>query len=122
MAGAVVNRDMRSMSAVAVGMLRVGEAFFDGKPRKLGPGERFAVGGDRGAADEAHLLGCNSRAARLTWSRQPRGRPAGLPDRPLANRPRRSRTPCSPCFIWSRSGIANSYNDNPAPVQGADVC
>ena len=39
---------------------------------------------------------------------QPRGRPAGLPDRPLANRPRRSRTPCSPCFIWSRSGIANS--------------
>ncbi len=47
-------------------------------------------------------------------------RSAGLPDRPLANRPRRSRTPCSPCFIWSRSGIANSY-DNPTPVQGADV-
>jgi hypothetical protein len=38
----------------------------------------------------------------LTWSRQPRG-------------------PCSPCFIWSRSGIANSYNDNPAPAQGADA-
>src|SRR6266851_1753633 len=36
---------------------------------------------------------------------QPRGRPAGLPDRPLANRPRRS---CSACFIRSRSGIANS--------------
>src|SRR5258708_7827749 len=27
----------------------------------------------------------NSRAARLTWSRQPRRRPAGLPDPPLAN-------------------------------------
>jgi hypothetical protein len=26
----------------------------------------------------------------------------------------KSRTPCSPCFIRSRSGIANSYNDNPA--------
>jgi len=25
----------------------------------------------------------NSRAARLTWSRQPRGRPAGLPDLPF---------------------------------------
>ena len=36
-------------------------------------------------------------------------RPAGgLPERPLANRPPRSRAPCSPCFIWSRSGIANS--------------
>src|SRR6266436_9315587 len=58
------------------------------------------------------------RAARLTWSRQP----AGLPDRPRTNRPRRSRTPCSPCFIWSRSGIANSYNDNPAPARGADDC
>src|SRR6266851_3394586 len=42
-------------------------------------------------------------------------------DRPLANRPRRSRTPCSACFIRSRSGIANSYNDNPAPAQGADA-
>jgi hypothetical protein len=47
-------------------------------------------------------------------------RPAGLPDRPLANRPRRSRTPCSPCFIRSRSGIANSHNIIPAPAQGAE--
>jgi hypothetical protein len=39
---------------------------------------------------------------------QPRGRPAGLSDLPLANRPRWSRTPCFACFIWSRSGIANS--------------
>src|SRR6266446_8684234 len=53
--------------------------------------------------------GCN-RAARLTRSRQPRDRPAGLPDRP-----------CYPCFIRSRSGIAGSYNDNPAPAQGADA-
>jgi hypothetical protein len=37
-----------------------------------------------------------------------RGRPAGLPDRPVANRSRRSGTPCSPCFIRSRSGAANS--------------
>ena len=35
--------------------------------------------------------------------------------------PRRSRTPCSSCFIRSRSGIANSSNDNPAPAQGADA-
>ena len=54
----------------------------------------------------------SSRAARLTWSRQPRGRPAGLPDRPFANRPRRCRTSCFPCFIWSRSGIGNSFNRN----------
>jgi len=27
----------------------------------------------------------SNRAARLTWSRQPRGRPAGLPDRPFSN-------------------------------------
>src|SRR6266852_3633096 len=32
----------------------------------------------------------------------------------------RSRTPCSSCFIRSRSGIANSYNDNPAAA-GADA-
>src|SRR5438105_14422438 len=44
---------------------------------------------------------------------------ANTPSRPaLANRPCRSGTPCSPCFIRSRSGIANSYNDNPAPAQG----
>jgi hypothetical protein len=54
----------------------------------------------------------SSRAARLTWSRQPRGRPAGLPDRPFANRPRRCRTSCFPCFIWSRSGIGNSFDRN----------
>jgi hypothetical protein len=54
----------------------------------------------------------SSRAAWLTWSRQPRGRPAGLPDRPFANRPRRCRTSCFPCFIWSRSGIGNSFNRN----------
>jgi len=36
-------------------------------------------------------------------------RPAGLPDRPRANRPCRSRAPCSSCFIRSRSGIANSF-------------
>ncbi len=36
-------------------------------------------------------------------------RPAGGIARPaLVNRPRRSHTPCSPCFIRSRSGIANS--------------
>src|SRR4029077_6725496 len=29
--------------------------------------------------------------------------------------------PCSPCFIRSRSGIANSHNDNPAPAHGADA-
>ena len=39
---------------------------------------------------------------------QCRGRPTGLPDRPVANRSRRSRTPCSSCFIRSRSGTANS--------------
>src|ERR1700730_4783057 len=40
---------------------------------------------------------------------------------PFANAKRRqSRIPCSPCFIRSRSGIANSYNDNLAPAQGAD--
>ena len=44
----------------------------------------------------------------LCQRQQPRGRLAGLPERPLANRPPRSRAPCSPCFIWSRSGIANS--------------
>ena len=48
----------------------------------------------------------------MTWSRQPRGRPAGLPDRPFANRPRRCRPSCFPCFIWSRSGIGNSFNRN----------
>lgn len=40
------------------------------------------------------------------------GRPAGLPDRPLTNRPRRSRSPCSPCFIRLRLGIGNSFNRN----------
>src|SRR5438128_6206166 len=74
---------------------------------------RFEMGGD---ADQYRRV-----APRLTWSRQPRGRPTGLPDRPLANRPRRSRTPCSPCFIRSRSGIANSHNDNPAPAQAVEV-
>ena len=39
---------------------------------------------------------------------QSRVRPAGLPDRPVANRSRRSRTPCSSCFIKSRSDTANS--------------
>jgi hypothetical protein len=39
---------------------------------------------------------------------EPRGRPAGSPDLPLANRPRRSRTPSFPCFIWSKSGITPS--------------
>jgi hypothetical protein len=39
---------------------------------------------------------------------QSRGRPTGLPDRPVANRSRRSRTPCSSCFIRPRSGTANS--------------
>jgi hypothetical protein len=39
---------------------------------------------------------------------QPRGRPAGLSDLPLANRPRWSRTPSFACCICSRSGIANS--------------
>jgi hypothetical protein len=53
------------------------------------------------------------------WSRQPWGRPAGLPNRPLVNRPRRSA--CSACFIRSRSGIANSYNDTPAPARGDDI-
>jgi hypothetical protein len=53
----------------------------------------------------------------LTWSRQPRGRPAGFPDWPLANRPRRSLIPCFTCFIRSRSGIANSFNRNPAPAR-----
>jgi len=48
-------------------------------------------------------------------------RPAGGIARPVANRPRRSRTPCSPCFIWSRSGIPNFHNDNPAPAQGVDA-
>jgi hypothetical protein len=33
---------------------------------------------------------------------------AGLPERLLANRPRRSRAPCSACFIRSRSGVADS--------------
>jgi hypothetical protein len=36
----------------------------------------------------------NSRAARLTWSR----RPAGLPGRPRANRPRWSRRTLFPLF------------------------
>ena len=29
--------------------------------------------------------------------------------------------PCYPCFIWSRSGIDNSLNDNSYPLTGADV-
>jgi hypothetical protein len=30
----------------------------------------------------------------------------------FTNRPRRSRSPCFTCFIWSRSGIGNSFNRN----------
>jgi hypothetical protein len=41
-----------------------------------------------------------------------------LPDRPLANRPRRSRTTCFPCSIWSRSGIGNSFDRDLAPADG----
>jgi hypothetical protein len=43
---------------------------------------------------------------------------AAGPDQPLGKRPRRSRAPCSPCFIWSRSGIGNSFR-NLAPVRRA---
>jgi len=43
-------------------------------------------------------------------------RPAGLPERRSANRPRRPRAACSPCFIWSRSGISNSLNCKRAPA------
>ena len=61
-------------------------------------------------------------AARHRWSRSPGqrcrrpvARPAGEIARPsVANRSRRSRTSCSPCFIRSRSGIANS-----APIVAA---
>ena len=36
-------------------------------------------------------------------------------------RPHRSRTPLFPCFIWSRSSVANTHNDNPVPAQCADA-
>jgi len=64
------------------------------------------------------FAGEQQTAARLTWSRQPRGRPAGLPDRPWQTVRSGPAPPCSPCFIRSRSGVANSYNDNPAPAPG----
>ena len=41
--------------------------------------------------------------------------PAGLPDW-FENRPRRSRAPCSACFIRSRSGIANSFKSQSRTV------
>jgi hypothetical protein len=69
------------------------------------------------AGQHLTLAGEQQPRRAVTWSRPPRGRPAGLPDRPLANRPRRSRFPCFTCFIWSRSGIANSFNRNPAPAR-----
>ena len=50
----------------------------------------------------------NISAARVARLEEPRGRPAGLPDRPLANRLRRSCAPCFPYFISSRSGISSS--------------
>jgi hypothetical protein len=49
----------------------------------------------------------NISAARVAQLEEPRGRPSGLPDRPLASRLRRSRAPCSPCFISSRSGTSS---------------
>jgi hypothetical protein len=71
------------------------------------------------AGQRLALAGEHSGEARLMWSRRPRSRPAGLPDRPLGNRPRPSRAPCSTCFIWSRSGIGNSFNRNLAPAEGS---
>jgi len=59
----------------------------------------------------------SSRAARLTWSRQPRGRPAGLPERPLANRPRRSRTPVPPVLSGRDQASPTPFN-NFAPARG----
>jgi len=49
------------------------------------------------------------------WSLQPRGRPAGLPTVAWET------ATCSTCFIWSRSGIGNSFNRNLAPHSGTDA-
>jgi hypothetical protein len=49
---------------------------------------------------------------------------AGVPscgNRPFSNRPRLSRDPCSPYFIWFRSGIRNSFNHNLAPADGMEA-
>ena len=64
--------------------------------------------------------GSRKRAARLTRSRQPRCRP-DCPTGPWRTARTGPAPPVPPCFIRSRSGIANSYNDNPAPAQGADA-
>jgi len=29
--------------------------------------------------------------------------------------------PCFPCFIWSRSGVGNSFNRNRNPLTDADA-
>jgi hypothetical protein len=42
--------------------------------------------------------------------------PVGVVARPaLGKPPRRSRVSCLPCFIWSRSGIGNSFDRDLAP-------
>jgi hypothetical protein len=93
--------------------------------------------------DERHILQAFDPSARIHSDNSSQYRPSPLPRRKrrsenLADaqihRPResgRSRAsdwppgpvahPCSPCFIRSRSGIATSYNDNPAPTRGADA-
>ena len=52
-----------------------------------------AADADRAASGWRAFPPCSPRTARrgLTWSREPRGRPTGLPDCPLANRPRPTR-------------------------------
>jgi hypothetical protein len=49
------------------------------------------------------------------WSLQPRGHLAGLPTVAWET------ATCSTCFIWSRSGIGNSFNRNLAPHSGTDA-
>jgi hypothetical protein len=45
--------------------------------------------------------------------------PVGGVIRPALDKPpRRSRVSCFPCFIWSRSGIGNSFDRDLAPADG----
>src|SRR5580692_1972981 len=59
----------------------------------------------------------NAAAAIVTFLRELARRPA---ESVLSGRPCRSLAPCSPCFIWSRSGIRNSFNRNLAPAHGLE--
>jgi hypothetical protein len=63
----------------------------------------------------------NSRAARLTWSRQPRGRPAGLPDRPWRTARPRLAHPVPPVLSGRDQASATPSIAIPHPLTDADA-